>query len=246
MPSRFDSVMVSARDLQRRGKRPGPRVKSSSAVVPRFFLHNGDALERFERANQNSARGDPPGHAYVSSTNGALHAQRVERGGGYRGGILIRALEPLEGIAIMQKNRGTTALLDLTRGPGRLAAALQITREHDGIDLTASQTLWLGELVAPSKETVQGAPYHRCRDHRTDRNHACPRITCCVSTNAGILLSADRNTCSREANRATNVKALARAKTKKFGQRCALGMKIWGRSARYRKPGTEGRRTIYS
>jgi len=44
-----------------------------------------------------------------------------------------------------------------------------------------------------------------------------PRITCCVSTNAGILLSAAETPALREANRATNVKALARAKTKKFG-----------------------------
>src|SRR5438067_13891395 len=42
------------------------------------------------------------------------------------------ALEPLEGIEIMQRHRKSAELLDLTRGPGRLAQALQIDRRHDG------------------------------------------------------------------------------------------------------------------
>jgi DNA-3-methyladenine glycosylase len=103
-----------------------------------------------------------PGHAYVYFNYGAHFMLNVSsEPEGQAGGILIRALEPLDGIAIMQKNRGTGVkqptgleLLDLTRGPGRLAAALKITREHDGIDLTSSQTLWLGELL-PSKDLAK-------------------------------------------------------------------------------------------
>jgi DNA-3-methyladenine glycosylase len=88
-----------------------------------------------------------PGHAYVFFNYGNHFMLNVSsEPEGRAGGILIRALEPLEGLTLMEKHRGTWRLLDLTRGPGRLAAALQITREHDGIDLTASQTLWLGEL----------------------------------------------------------------------------------------------------
>jgi DNA-3-methyladenine glycosylase len=67
----------------------------------------------------------------------------------------------------MQKNRGTSDLLDLTRGPGRLAAALQITREHDGIDLTASRTLWLGELSPATTESWQ--PRHAAAVGKTVR-----------------------------------------------------------------------------
>jgi DNA-3-methyladenine glycosylase len=90
-----------------------------------------------------------PGHAYVFFNYGAHFMLNVSsEPQGTAGGILIRALEPLEGIALMQKNRGMTGLRDLTSGPGRLAAALQITREHDGIDLTASPTLWLGEVLS--------------------------------------------------------------------------------------------------
>src|SRR5689334_6528546 len=66
--------------------------------------------------------------------------------GGAKGigtGILIRALEPLEGVAIMQQNRSVERLRDLARGPGRLAEALRIDRRLDGIDLCQEGPLWL-------------------------------------------------------------------------------------------------------
>jgi DNA-3-methyladenine glycosylase len=103
-----------------------------------------------------------PGHAYVFFNYGNHFMLNVasEREG-TAGGILIRAIEPLEGIERMRTNRGTAQLLDLTRGPGRLAAALQITREHDGIDLTTSKTLWLGEVVSRMGEDRSA---HRAAD----------------------------------------------------------------------------------
>jgi DNA-3-methyladenine glycosylase len=106
--------------------------------------------------------GDAAGHAYVGMTprNGALF---LERGHAYvylaygvswmlnvssetkgvGAGVLIRALEPLEGIPIMVNNRGTGRLRDLTRGPGRLARALRIDRSLDGVDLCRKGPLWL-------------------------------------------------------------------------------------------------------
>jgi DNA-3-methyladenine glycosylase len=65
--------------------------------------------------------------------------------------ILIRALEPLEGIEVMERHRKTKKLLDLTRGPGRLAQALQIDRRHDGVDLCSDEKLWLGEINHPTR-----------------------------------------------------------------------------------------------
>src|SRR5215472_10325467 len=80
-----------------------------------------------------------PGHVYVFFNYGAYFMLNVvsERPD-TAAAILIRALEPLEGIEIMQRHRKTTELLDLTRGPGRLAQALQIDRRHDGVDLCAN------------------------------------------------------------------------------------------------------------
>jgi DNA-3-methyladenine glycosylase len=63
---------------------------------------------------------------------------------GVGAGVLIRAIEPTEGIAIMARNRGTDRLRDLARGPGRLCAALDIDRRLDGIDLCQAGPLWLG------------------------------------------------------------------------------------------------------
>jgi DNA-3-methyladenine glycosylase len=90
-----------------------------------------------------------PGHAYVFFNYGAHFMLNVaSEPAGSAGGILIRALEPLQGVECMQKHRGTEKLLELTRGPGRLAAALAIGREHDGLDLCGGGKLWLGELVS--------------------------------------------------------------------------------------------------
>ena len=66
---------------------------------------------------------------------------------GIGAGVLLRAIEPLEGINFMQRLRKTDKLRDLARGPGRLAGAMQIDRRLDGVDLCASGPLWLGTAV---------------------------------------------------------------------------------------------------
>jgi len=91
-----------------------------------------------------------PGHAYIFFNYGAhFMLNVVSEPAGTAAAILIRALEPLEGIELMQRQRRTVRLLDLTRGPGRLAAAFQIDRRYDGLDLCASGSLWLGETSHP-------------------------------------------------------------------------------------------------
>ena len=85
------------------------------------------------------------GHAYVYVAYGISYMLNVssERPG-TGAGVLIRALEPLEGIPIMQQNRDTERLRDLARGPGRLTAALRVDRSLDGLDLCREGPLWLG------------------------------------------------------------------------------------------------------
>lgn len=85
------------------------------------------------------------GHAYVYFAYGSSYMLNVSsEARGIGAGVLIRALEPLEGIPIMQANRGIERLRDLARGPGRLAAALRIDRRLDGLDLCRKGPLWLG------------------------------------------------------------------------------------------------------
>jgi DNA-3-methyladenine glycosylase len=97
------------------------------------------------------------GHVYVYFNYGMHFMLNIssERAG-VGGGVLIRALEPLEGIELMQRHRKSKELLDLTRGPGRLAAALRIDRSLDGLDLFSRGPVWLGVLV-PSKIGKRGS-----------------------------------------------------------------------------------------
>ncbi|MGA8172703.1 MAG: DNA-3-methyladenine glycosylase [Methylocystis sp.] len=85
------------------------------------------------------------GHAYIYLAYGSSYMLNVSsemRGMG--AGVLIRALEPLEGIPIMQLNRSIEGVRDLARGPGRLTAALRVDRSLEGLDLCGEGPLWLG------------------------------------------------------------------------------------------------------
>jgi DNA-3-methyladenine glycosylase len=112
--------------------------------------------------------GDPSGHAFVGLTrrNRSLFTERghayVYLGyglhflcnvsaetAGVGGGALIRAVEPLDGIATMEKNRRTARLTDLARGPARLTEAMAIDLSFDGVDLTRDSVLWLGAAMRP-------------------------------------------------------------------------------------------------
>ena len=82
---------------------------------------------------------------FIYGTSYMLNVSAEERGVG--AGVLLRAMEPLEGIDLMKRLRKTDKLTDLARGPGRLAAALEIDRRLDGVDLCAEGRLWLGSAV---------------------------------------------------------------------------------------------------
>lgn len=90
------------------------------------------------------------GHAYVYFAYGSCFMLNVSsEGAGVGAGVLVRAVEPIEGIESMQRARGVTRLVDLTRGPGRLAQAMAITFAQNGLDLCARGPLWLAESAHP-------------------------------------------------------------------------------------------------
>jgi DNA-3-methyladenine glycosylase len=96
------------------------------------------------------------GHAYVYFSYGNHFMLNVSAEiAGVGGGVLIRALEPLEGIPYMEQHRKTMRLLDLARGPGRLASALRIDRSLDGTDLCAPGPLWLGTITASHAPAIR-------------------------------------------------------------------------------------------
>ncbi len=85
-----------------------------------------------------------PGHVYVYLVYGIHHAINVVTGPrGHGGAVLLRAGEPLEGLAAMGARRGTDDVRALCRGPGRLAQALEVDRALDGVDLLRSSALRL-------------------------------------------------------------------------------------------------------
>ncbi len=85
----------------------------------------------------------PPGMAYVYFTYGNHYCVNVvAEAEGTVGAVLLRAIEPLEGIALMARRRGLTDAGGtdqrlLASGPGRLAQAMGIGRAHNGWDFTA-------------------------------------------------------------------------------------------------------------
>src|SRR5271155_5839752 len=73
------------------------------------------------------------GHAYVYFIYGCWFMMNVSsEAAGIGAGVLLRALEPCDGLAAMADRRGAAALRDLARGPGRLSAAFAIDRSLDG------------------------------------------------------------------------------------------------------------------
>jgi DNA-3-methyladenine glycosylase len=96
------------------------------------------------------------GHAYVYLAYGISFMLNVSsEASGVGAGVLIRAIEPTDGITIMERNRGTERVRDLARGPGRLCAALGIDRRLDGIDLCHAGPLWFGSDGRASGEIGQ-------------------------------------------------------------------------------------------
>jgi DNA-3-methyladenine glycosylase len=131
-----------------------PRLTGRIVEVEAYLGANDPASHSFAG---NTARTavlfGPPGYAYVYFIYGTHYCLNVscERDG-KAGGVLFRALEPLEGIEEMARAREITVqgprdLPRLTSGPGRMAEAFGITRQRDnGGDLTSSSSgLWIGE-----------------------------------------------------------------------------------------------------
>jgi DNA-3-methyladenine glycosylase len=85
---------------------------------------------------RNAVMFGPPGHAYVYFTYGMHHCLNIVTGPeGRASAVLVRALEPEEGIEVMGEHRGIEVRERLARGPGCVTQALGLDRRHDGLDL---------------------------------------------------------------------------------------------------------------
>lgn len=126
------------------------------------------------RTARNAIMYGPPGHAYVYFIYGMYDMLNVVcQPEGVPEAVLIRALEPLEGVEIMRRRRmrhgaarrtrgdavrGMRRDLHLASGPGKLCRALAVTRRaHDGMDLTTG-TLWIASAARQRGERIARGP----------------------------------------------------------------------------------------
>ncbi|HET7921626.1 MAG TPA: DNA-3-methyladenine glycosylase [Gammaproteobacteria bacterium] len=130
----------------RRGRLVG-RIVETEAYLP------GDAAcHAFAGPTQrNRALFMAHGHAYVYFIYGnhfMLNVSSEREGIG--AGVLLRAIEPLEGIEAMQRRRGVERVRELCNGPGKLAQAFGINMSLYGLDYCAAGPLWFAEAVRPT------------------------------------------------------------------------------------------------
>jgi DNA-3-methyladenine glycosylase len=88
------------------------------------------------------------GHAYVYLIYGVSLLLNVSsEKAGVGAGVLLRAIEPLDGIELMGRMLRGKQRANTGRGPGRLTQAMQVDLVHNGLDLcSASSTLWLAAI----------------------------------------------------------------------------------------------------
>lgn len=108
------------------------------------------------RTARNEALYGPPGTSYVYFIYGMYWCfNAVTREAGHPSAVLVRALEPLDGIEQMRARRPTARrAVDLTNGPGKLCLALGIDRTHDGISLQRPPLLVREGTAVPDADVL--------------------------------------------------------------------------------------------
>jgi DNA-3-methyladenine glycosylase len=132
-------------------ERPGGRV-TGRIVETEAYLDGDPACHAYRGITpRNRSLFLGKGHAYVYLCYGTSYLLNVSsEQPGTGAGVLLRALEPLDGIDQMRLGRPRVRQADLARGPGRLTSALDVDLRHDGLDLFAAGPLWIGSDGAPA------------------------------------------------------------------------------------------------
>jgi DNA-3-methyladenine glycosylase len=127
-----------------------PQGRMSGRIVETEAYVIGDAAAHSFRGctPRNKSLFLERGHSYVYFIYGMWYCLNVSgEVAGVGGGVLLRALEPLEGLDLMRARRPNARVEKVASGPGALAAALGIDRRLDGLDLCCGTHLWLGSPV---------------------------------------------------------------------------------------------------
>jgi DNA-3-methyladenine glycosylase len=131
-------------------RRVGERVLIARIVETEEYCQNDPASHSFRGpTNRNEVMFSEGGHLYVYFTYGMHFCANVVTGSAGKGeAVLLRAVEPIDGIDIMTRNRklhgrgmkrGDAFEKNLTNGPAKLCQALKIGRRENGIDLLGDE-----------------------------------------------------------------------------------------------------------
>jgi DNA-3-methyladenine glycosylase len=121
------------------------------------YAEDDEASHSFRgKTNRTAVMFGPHGHLYVYFTYGMHYCANVVTGQeGYGAGVLLRAIEPLEGEELMEANRGGMSGRNLTNGPGKLTQALAITMSLGGHDLHQPPLQLVVQPPLPPESIVQ-------------------------------------------------------------------------------------------
>jgi DNA-3-methyladenine glycosylase len=144
LPKKFytQGAVKLAQDMigMRINRKIGDQILSGIIVEAEAYMGENDPASHAYRGKtkRNEVMFEEGGKAYVYFTYGNHYCFNIVAGKkGKAGAVLIRGVEPIQGIEIMKKNRVTDDLYNLTNGPGKFARAFDIGRNLYGEDLTS-------------------------------------------------------------------------------------------------------------
>lgn len=142
-------------------RRLNSEILSGKIVETEAYYGENDPASRAYRGRKifNELMFMDVGKAFIYMVHGNWLLNIVAHLKGGVGAVLVRAIEPLQGIEIMQKNRNVKHIRDLTSGPGKLTKALAITKELNGIDITKRNNQLV--VVEGKRESFEVCSSHR-------------------------------------------------------------------------------------
>jgi DNA-3-methyladenine glycosylase len=144
-----DTVQVARKLLNKRLVRVKGRDRMEGRIVEVEAYRGGDdpASHAFRGPTlRNAPMFGEPGHAYVYFTYGNHYCLNITtQQTGIPGAVLIRAIQPVEGVDAMRRLRPNVPDSNLASGPGKLTKALGIDKSLNGIDMTKRGPLFVAE-----------------------------------------------------------------------------------------------------